>query len=237
MSILLLDIGGTNMRMALGSDADVPDDALEHIMETPDLIQDIQKVSTPTSPTEALEIITEYVRESSAEISSVCGAIAGLIEEGVIVSSPNLRTWEGFNFQQELSAVLSVPVFIFNDAEAAAIGEATFGAGKEYGHVAYIGVGTGVGGSHVLHEKVVPHEHGFEPGRQILDVETGETFEQLVAGSGLEKRYGKPAKELPTEAYEKMTPTLAAGLFNIILEWSPEVLILGGSLMNEKKRL
>jgi mannose-6-phosphate isomerase len=231
MSILLFDIGGTNMRMAVGSTADVPTDDIDPAVGNSELIQEIQKISTPENPTDAIEIIAEYVKQNLPDISSACGGMAGILEDGVV--SPNLSTWEGFNFQEALSNVLAVPVYIINDAEAAAIGEATFGAGKEYGHVAYIGIGTGIGGSHLLHEKVIPHEHGYEPGRQIIDVETGETFEQLVSGSGLERRLGKPAKELPREAYDEMIPILAAGLFNIILEWSPEVLVLGGSLLNE----
>jgi predicted NBD/HSP70 family sugar kinase len=82
-------------------------------------------------------------------------------------------------------------------------------------------------------KKVAPHAHGFEPGRQVMNVESGASLDELVSGSALQQRFGKAPKDVPREAYEELTPTLAAGLCNVILEWSPEVLILGGSLMNE----
>jgi hypothetical protein len=47
-------------------------------------------------------------------------------------------------------------------------------------------------------------------------------------------RFGKEPKDLPREVYEAMAPLLATGLYNTMLHWVPDVLILGGSLMNEE---
>jgi glucokinase len=224
MSTLLFDIGGTTMRMAHGNQS-----------ENADTIENVKKIPTPEDPNEAIAALAEYAKNIAVNgnVESACGGIAGIITDGVIISSPNLPTWNGFNFSDALHKALGVLTHILNDAEAAAIGEATYGAGKNYSHVAYIGIGTGVGGANVVDKKLASHAHGFEPGRQILDIETGETFEQLVSGGSLEKRYGLEAKELPREIYEDYTPILAAGLLNILVDWSPEVLVLGGSLMNE----
>lgn len=218
MSRLVFDIGGTNMRMAHGADR-----TIEHL----------EKIETPASPEDAVEALAAYCRRNAFAPLDAVGGIAGLIEDGVIRAAPNLPGWEGFSFAKELGNALSVPVEIRNDAELAALGEATLGAGVGYTLVAYVGIGTGVGGALIVNGEVAPHARGFEPGHQILDVATGRTFEQLVAGHALEEQFGAPAKDLSHGVFSERTPTLAAGLYNIILEWSPDVMVLGGSLMND----
>lgn len=218
MSTLLFDIGGTTTRMAVGDDT----------------VSRIQKVPTPLNPEDVVALLASYVNEQALEIQSAEGGIAGVIEEGVIRTSPHLSSWNGFPFAERLSATLGIPVRIRNDAEMAALGEAVHGAGKGYGIVAYLGIGTGIGGALVVNGEVAPHASGFEPGHQVLDIDTGDTFEGLVSGHALENKHGSQAKELSREIYGELTPTLAAGIYNVLLAWAPDVLVLGGSLMNEE---
>ena len=217
MSTLLFDIGGTVMRMALGAEG---------------RITNIQKIPTPRTPEDAIAELVAFVENK--EVLNAHGGIAGIIVEGVIQSAPHLSAWEGFDFANALTQALSIPVHIQNDAELAALGEATYGAGKGYPLVAYVGIGTGIGGALVSEGSVAPHAAGFEPGHQVLDVSTGETFEGLVSGSALQTKHGEPAHLLPRSVYEENTPILAAGIYNVLLTWSPDVLVLGGSLMNEE---
>lgn len=219
MSTLVFDIGGTNLRMAVGTD---------------NAVHDVQKIPTPEHPEEAIAALATYAKEKISDATGASGGIAGFIQGGIVHSSAHLPEWKEFHFAEKLSEALHLPVHITNDAEAAAVGEAVYGAGKGYGLVAYIGIGTGIGGSLIVNGVPAPHAQGFEPGHQVLEVSSGETFEELVSGSGLLKRFGTPAKELPRTVYDELTPTLAAGLYNVLLEWSPEVLVLGGSLMNEE---
>lgn len=219
MSTLLFDIGGTAMRMAVGEDLSV---------------ERMRRIPTPEDPADAITALVAFAEEIEG-ITSVSGGIAGIVEDGTVRAAPHLPSWDGFPFGGVLEDALSVPVRIRNDAELAAIGEALVGAGKGYGLVAYVGIGTGVGGAYVVNGEAVRHVHGFEPGHQILDIDTGATFESLVSGHALEKRFGMPAKDVPQEVYDELAPTLAAGLYNVILEWSPEILVLGGSLMSETR--
>ncbi len=145
----------------------------------------------------------------------------------------HLPGWKEFPFEERLAARLQVPTALRNDAELAALGEAHYGAGKGYALVGYAGIGTGVGGALIYYGRPAPHAASLEPGHQILDVETGATFEDLVSGSGLKKLFGAAAKDLSRDVYDERTPFLAAGLYNLILEWSPDVLVLGGSLVND----
>jgi len=217
MSTLLFDIGGTSMRMAIGIEG---------------RIEDIHKISTPQTSEEAIAEFVVFVKDK--ELLNAFGGVAGTILDGVIKTSPHLRGWEGCHFAQALSDALSIPVHIQNDAELAGIGEAVYGAGKGYSLVAYLGIGTGIGGSLVHDGVIAPHALGFEPGHQVLDVSTGETFEGLVSGHALQARHSEPAHALSRSVYDENTSILAAGIYNVLLVWSPDVLVLGGSLMNEE---
>ena len=219
MSTLLFDIGGTTLRLATSGNGTV---------------ENVQKFKTPAHPLDAIALFLRYMNEEAPDIKAVYGGIAGVVEDGVIRSSPHLQTWESSPFQEMLRNALGVPVRVENDAALAALGEATYGAGKGHSLVGYIGVGTGIGGALVVGGEIAPNEGGFEPGHLILDVSEAATFEQLVSGSGLEKHIGKPAKDIERDVYDALTPLLAAGLYNVMLTWSPEVLVVGGSLMNEE---
>jgi fructokinase len=60
------------------------------------------------------------------------------------------------------------------------------------------------------------------------------TLENLVSGAGIEARLGTKAFEIPQEdmLWNELAEYLAQGLRNTILYWSPEVIVLGGSMIN-----
>ncbi len=66
---------------------------------------------------------------------------------------------------KELEKLLQIPVFLTNDANAAALGESYAGAGKEYNSVVLVTLGTGVGGGIVLSGKL--YEGGGSAGAEI----------------------------------------------------------------------
>jgi predicted NBD/HSP70 family sugar kinase len=218
MTTLVFDIGGTSMRIAKGADG---------------VLSGVHKMPTPRDPYAAAASIIFYAKDIP-DLASVSGGVAGLVEDGVIRRSPHLPSWNGFPLGSSLAEALMVPVSVRNDAELAALGEAVYGAGKDYALVGYLGIGTGIGGAHIEDRKIAPHASGFEPGHQILDIDTGATFEGLVSGSALAAAFGKPARELPRKVYDDLTPTLVIGIYNVLLAWAPDVLVLGGSLMNDE---
>jgi glucokinase len=64
---------------------------------------------------------------------------------GVVINPPNVPCWRNFPLAAEVRNVYSVPVKIENDANAAALAEAQWGAGRGYRHIFYTGIGTGIG--------------------------------------------------------------------------------------------
>ena len=64
---------------------------------------------------------------------------------GIVINPPNLPCWRNFPLAAEVSQIYRVPVKIDNDANAAALAEALWGAGRGYGNVFYATIGTGIG--------------------------------------------------------------------------------------------
>jgi glucokinase len=64
---------------------------------------------------------------------------------GVVINPPNLPCWRNFPLAAEIEKVYGVPVKVENDANAAALAEAYWGAGRGYRNIFYAGVGTGIG--------------------------------------------------------------------------------------------
>jgi glucokinase len=71
-------------------------------------------------------------------------------EQGVLLDPPNLPGWHDLPVRDLLTDAFSVPVFIENDANAAALAEWHFGAARGYEHVVYLTMSTGVGGGLIL---------------------------------------------------------------------------------------
>ena len=218
MSRLVFDIGGTNMRMAIAEG-----NAL-HV---------VKKIPTPKDPEDAVVALGKFVTESAECPKNSVGGIAGIIRNGIVVDSPNLSSWNGFPFAEQLTNKTGLTTRIYNDAEIAAYGEAVSGAGVEYERVAYLTIGTGVGGALITHATLPRESQEFEPGRQIIP-ETHKTLEDFVGGAALEKEFGLAPEHLSRSVFTERTHTLALGMLHIIKLWSPDVVVLNGALMNEE---
>jgi glucokinase len=66
-------------------------------------------------------------------------------QSGVVINPPNLPCWRDFPLSSEVSRVFGLPVKVDNDANAAALAETRWGAGRGYRSVFYATIGTGIG--------------------------------------------------------------------------------------------
>ena len=109
---------------------------------------------------------------TNEEIKGIGIGIPGILDmdEGIIVSSPNLPTWDGFNIKAFMEKKLKYKVLINNDANVAALGEAKFGSGKNYKDLIMITLGTGVGGGVIINGKLFDgNKHqGAELGHMVI---------------------------------------------------------------------
>ena len=141
-----------------------------------------------------------------------------------------------------------VPVGLDTDVNAAALAEACLGAAKGKENCLYVTVGTGIGGGVIIHGKPV---HGLmhpEIGHISVVPEPDDPMprgvcpyhphclEGLASGPAIEKRWGKPGAELPPDhpAWELESAYLAQLCASAVLSFSPEVIILGGGVMQQK---
>jgi glucokinase len=135
----------------------------------------------PTGPDceypRGLELITDMlrdcVRSSGAEMAGIGIGSTGPVYPftGEFGEIDFLPKWRGRNLVADLTRTFSVPVAIENDADAGALGEAGWGAGKSKTRFIYITIGTGIGGGIILDGKLyrgVDQSHP-ELGHQVLD--------------------------------------------------------------------
>ncbi len=110
-------------------------------------------VPTPDESGKVLDAIAETFQQVRTEhnIEAVGLSAAGPIDEkrATVVSSPNVA-WRAVPLRDEIEQRVELPVVVENDANAAAWGEARFGAGKSENHLLFVIVGTGIGGGIVL---------------------------------------------------------------------------------------
>ncbi len=73
---------------------------------------------------------------------------------GVIINPPNLPAWHDYPLATELARIYDAPVTIDNDANAAALAEAKWGAGRGHRNVFYATIGTGIGTGIIFDGKI-----------------------------------------------------------------------------------
>jgi glucokinase len=90
---------------------------------------------------------------------------------GTVINPPNLPCWRNFPLAAEIEGVYSVPVKVENDANAAALAEAYWGAGRGYRHIFYAGIGTGIGTGIVFDRRIYNGRTGAaaEGGHMSID--------------------------------------------------------------------
>src|SRR5258708_39600175 len=82
---------------------------------------------------------------------------------GVIYSPPNLPGWDNVPLLDSFRKQFNVPVFIENDAHAAALGEYMFGAGRGSELMVYLTISTGIGGGRIFYWENLEGSNGTPP--------------------------------------------------------------------------
>ncbi len=116
----------------------------------------------------------EALAEVGADVAAVGIGVPGPVrhKEGICVLAPNLQGWKMLPVGPMLAQQIGLPVHVLNDANAAALGEARFGAGVGADDVATITLGTGIGSGLVLGGKlhIGASERGAEIGHITVDI-------------------------------------------------------------------
>jgi glucokinase len=116
---------------------------------------------------------------------------------GVVINPPNLPCWRNFPLAEEVAQIYGVPVRVDNDANAAALAESLWGAGRGYRNIFFTIVGTGVGTGILIDGKIYYGRTGAagEGGHMTIDYKGPRCgcgkygcVEALIAGPAIARR-------------------------------------------------
>lgn len=243
---LAIDIGGTAIKYGLvGEDA--------NILETK---------SMPTDGWQGgagiLLKVERIVEEYRAKAEGVCISTAGMVdvEKGeIFYAGPTIPNYIGTKFKKKIEGRFYLPCEVENDVNCAGLAEALLGAGRGSQSCFCLTVGTGIGGCAVLNGKVY---HGFSGSAcEIGYMNLGErNFQELGAASVMSEKVAYSKKGSPRDwnglrifeaakkgdgdcirAIEEMCDALGRGIANICYVLNPQVVVLGGGVMEQEEYL
>jgi glucokinase len=221
---------------------------------------------------DGLARMTTMLRETAAQVGGELRGIGigctGPVnpQAGTLGYVEFLPEWSGANLVAELEREFGVTAAIENDADAAALGEAAWGAGRGAHSFIYITVSTGIGGGLVIDGHLYRGVEGAHPeiGHHVIDptgplcfcgaygcweslasglalarfMKTDGIPDGLRAGESLDARSICAAAERgdprALAAVAREARYLGLGLANLITLFIPDVIALGGGLMNSR---
>ena len=144
MKVLVFDIGGTSIKHGI-----CVDNQLSSVKETP---TDARKGAR-----HVMETVISLIRDISVRYDAIGISTAGQVNAAtgsIIYANQNIPGYTGTQIRQELENLFHVPVMVENDVNAAAMGEAIYGAGKAFDSFLMLTYGTGVGGAVVSRKQI-----------------------------------------------------------------------------------
>ena len=244
MKILVFDIGGTSIKYGI-----CIDDVLHNVKETP--------TNAKLGGRHIVETLISLIKEQS-DYDAIGISTAGQVnsKEGYIIyANQNIPNYTGTKIKEELEALFHVPVTVENDVNAAAMGEAVYGAGKDYNQFLMLTYGTGVGGATVTDKQVyygssysasefgaiITHSDVRLAGNDYFDG----CYEKYASTTGLVKMAMEYKPELDNgrkifenlddpqvmNILDKWVDEIMLGLATLTHIYNPPCIILGGGIM------
>ena len=221
---LVFDIGATHTRLALTDGK---------------TLQDIQRFDTDVTGKGIDALLGHMDRYLDGHtITAAIGGMPGQLDRatGRLVHSTNTPGWTGKRVGREIAQHLGVPLTVRNDVEMVGLGEALYGAGQGNRIVVYLTVSTGVNGARIVDGVLEDSSEGFELGAQLVEGQDHKphSLEGLTGGAALSRTYHKAPRDITdARVWRQEAQYLALGLYNTILHWSPDVVVMGGSMMRD----
>ncbi len=202
-----------------------------------------------TDPDETLGFAIDWLRERGRPASigiaafGPIGIVPGRENFGKVLATPK-PGWSGFSLTGKLSRAFPMAKLTLDtDVNAAALAEARIGAATGLDDVAYITIGTGIGGGilsggRLVHGAVHPEFGHLKVPRMPGDDFAGicpfhhDCLEGLASGPAIHARWGKPAAELAADhpAWDTEAWYLAHGILSLLAIVSPSRVIVGGGV-------
>lgn len=234
MTYILFDIGGSKTRITQSKDLVSFDEPIIY--------------RTPSDYEEMLATFKEQVRviAKDSSVQAVVGGVPASFDKRhtkLVSGGPNVTGWLNKPIIEDFSRICEADAYIENDTMMGGLAQAHFGPAKGQKIVVYVTISTGLGGARIVDGKIDANTNGFEPGWQIIDL--GRTvcgdcsdrgyLHDYVSGKAFRDRYGLEAHEVADKtAWDFAAYHLACGLNNIAVMWSPDSIVLGGSMISNE---
>lgn len=180
----------------------------------------LEFVTADYSPLEFLEILSQKIEQTTIKfnwnnpevIGISCGGPLDSIE-GIIQNPPNLPGWDNIEIVKILQERFHCPVFIENDANACALAEWIYGAGRGSSNMVFLTFGTGLGAGLILDRKLYrgTNNNAGEVGHIRLESEgpvgynKKGSFEGFCSGGGITRLAQIMGKQSGFELPENLT--------------------------------
>lgn len=181
MNLLGIEIGGTKLQLVAGNELGQITERLRFTVDRASGGEGIRQ--------RIAEVLPALIGKHAA--SAIGVGFGGPVDwqTGQICCSHQIAGWHDFGLGEWLHARSGLPVFVDNDANVAALGEAVHGAGRGCNPVFWINMGSGVGGGLVSGGRLY---HGAKPGEaEIGHVrldKAGTTLEERCSGWAVDRR-------------------------------------------------
>src|SRR5258708_18537238 len=176
---------------------------------------------TAGAPSNGLAAVSTAIRGLFSDASSqnqieaigICAPGPLNPHTGVIINPPNLTIWHNYPLAEEMRRVYNVPIRVDNDANAAALAEAKWGAGRGYRNLFYATVGTGIGtgiilDGHIFHGKTGAAAEGGHMGIDhrgpVCNCGKRGCIETLAAGPAIARRARQKLAHTPNSVLWEM---------------------------------
>ena len=213
----------------------------------------IRESSFPTlTPDETMPVLIDFYKTEGIDALGIgCFGPIDLDRNsdhfGFITSTPKIA-WRNYDIVGTFKKALGVPIGFDTDVNGSALGEHTFGIGRNVDSLVYITIGTGIGIG-VINEGKLVHGGMHPEGGHIMLTKSAKDpfecicpyhkscFEGLASGPAIEKRWGRKGQELAgnDEVWALEADYIAKAIFNYTAVLSPKMIILGGGVMHQKQ--
>ena len=244
-SVIAVDLGGTKLSAALVDTAG----AVSHRMKIPVAFGDVR--ATVNQISRIVVDVTHASGKSRDEIREIGVIVPGIYFAGTGEAwAPNLWGHANVPLRAELERDLQLPIHIDSDRAGYVMGERWLGAARGLNDVVFLAVGTGIGAGIISGGRLVRGAADISGavGWFALNPEYREVYRELgcweaeAAGPALALRLGvSSAEEVVVRArngdaaakqvVEQSATYLGMGIANIVSILNPEMIVLGGGLM------
>jgi fructokinase len=209
-----------------------------------------------TKPAETIGAAIEFFKDQIQQHGKLIGVGIGSfgpldldidsLTYGYLTTTPK-PGWANTDLASPIQKALELPLGIDTDVNAAALGEARWGAAQGLSDFVYLTIGTGIGGGGMVNNNLIhglvhpemghlriPHDWEADPFPGVCPYH-GDCLEGLATGPAIETRWGQKGETLPRDhpAWQLEAHYLAWGLVNLICTLSPKRIILGGGVMDQ----